>query len=278
MDKFHLDAKQQVLELVNLKNTLPIPITADNVMLSEAVPLSESDLVEVGIRGGQDGGYRKTPVRVLYQRIDLETLFGGAYTPEITTLSQSSLYVLLPRLNAILGTRFTVNDVDDIDITSFGNDPVVQLHIKTSMSSKFYSGAVSIIFNRRRILLEEVVNPHLNILRHPDPVSDGRISVGLLTWGLDFTPLRDLLEVDPVEANYRGAFIRMDELRQALGMEYGIWGWPDNRDSIDVKSSIRDYDVRDVERANKNFQRVVVQTNVRQNEYIGTAYFHYNLP
>lgn len=277
MDKFYQDSKEQILELINLKNNLPIQITSDNVMLSEASPSSEDNLIEVGVRGVQDGGYRKDPIRVKYSRIDLDKLFGGNFTPEITTLSQANLYKLLPRFNAILGTRFTISDVENIDFIPYDNDIVVNLTIKAKPTSKFYSGEVNVVFNRRWILLEEVIDPYLDLLHHPDPIVEGRTAVGLLTWGMDFTVIRNTMTVDPTAAQFRGAFSNMEAFRTALTENFGIWAWPDNRDSTDPNSRLGDFDTRDVERANRNFQRVVIQSNIRQSDYVGTAYFHYNL-
>lgn len=278
MDDFNKDTKDQVVDLLNVNNTLPIPITKENILLSESNSVDQSGLVEVALRGVQDRGYRKTPMRVRYHRIDLGKLFGGSYTPEVICLSQSSLYSLLPRFNAILGTRFIEDDVEDIDLIPHGNDVVVEMTIVAKDTSKFYHGSFKITFNRRWLLLEEVIDPYLDIFKHPDPIVPGRTSVGLLTWGMDFTLIMDKMTVDPTAAQYRGAFADMEGFRNALSENYGIWGWPDNRDSTNIDSKIVDYDTRDVERANENFQRVVIHSNIRQSDYVGTAYFHYNLP
>jgi hypothetical protein len=98
-----------------------------------------------------------------------------------------------------------------------------------------------------------------------------------LTWGLDFTPIVDLLAVDPTAANFRGDFVNLGALRIALEDRYGISLWPSNAESPVVTGTLTDHPTSDVERANSDFQRVVVQTQIDERGYIGTAYFHYNL-
>jgi len=204
-------------------------------------------------------------------------LFGGVANPSIRTLSQSSLHRLLPRLNKILGTRFTTDDIEDVDFTTEGNNAVVEFTVTAKPDSRFYAGSFTLTFNRHWLLLEEVVDPLIAAFTHPDPLLANRTSAGMLTWGLDFTPIVDLLAVDPTAANFRGDFVNLGALRIALEDRYGISLWPSNAESPVVTGTLTDHPTSDVERANSDFQRVVVQTQIDERGYIGTAYFHYNL-
>lgn len=268
--------KKQVLDLIKQGNTLPFDLTSDNVMLSEARQVAGEDYLEVRIRGVQDRGYRKTPSVVYYEPLTLDKIYPPSITPTVRTLSQSTLHALLPRVNAILGTHFTEDDVLDVDIEPFGNQTEISITVTAKPTSKFYKGTFTFVFKRHWLLLEEVIKPLVPAFTHPDPVIEEMTSVGLLTWGHDFTGLKELLKVDPEAAQYRGAISDIEGLREQLSNNFGIWNWPDIRESNDPEATIVDYDTRDVERANKNFKRVVVQTNVREKEYVGTAYFHYN--
>lgn len=277
MNAFYKNTKEQLIESINELNTLPIQMGTDTVLLSEAIPTGTDEYVEVGVRGIQGRGYRKDPVRVSYKRLSLDRLFQGM-TPSITTLSQSTLHVLLPRLNSILGTRLSVEDIEDIDLSVHGETAVLELAIIAKPTSRYYSGSFTLTFNRRWLLLNEVVTPLVDAFHHPDPFVENSVSVGLLTWGLDFTSIQPMLAVDPAAASYRGDFINHGALRQALRDSYNITNWPSNAMSSRIESTVTDYATRDVERANPDFQRVVVQTHIREREYVGTAYFHYNLP
>lgn len=268
--------KQQILDLVNLNNTMPFEVTSDNVMLSEARQVTGEKYLEVRVRGIQNQGYRKNPASIYYEPLDLEKIYPPTLQPTVRTLSQSTIYRLLPRLNAILGTQFTEDDIVDIDLSPYGNTPEITLTVTAKETSKFYTGSFTFDFKRHWMLLEEVVKSHVAALEHPDPIIEDMIGVGLLTWGTDFTSIKDSLAVDPTAAQYRGGFADIVATRDALSQNFGIWSWPDNRDSNDPLSSVKDMDTRDVPRANTNFKRVVVQTNVREKEYVGTAYFHYN--
>lgn len=277
MNAFYKNTKEQLIESINELNTLPLEVGANTVLLSEAIPTGTDEYVEVGVRGIQGRGYRKDPVRVSYKRLKLDRLFQGM-TPSITTLSQSTLHTLLPRLNSILGTRLDVDDIEDIDFTVHGDTAVVELLIVAKPTSRYYSGSFTLTFNRRWLLLNEVVTPLVDAFHHPDPFVENSVSVGLLTWGLDFTSIQPTLAVDPTAANYRGDFTNHGALKQALRDKYNITNWPSNASSPRLESTVVDYATRDVVRANPDFQRVVVQTNIRDREYVGTAYFHYNLP
>jgi hypothetical protein len=74
----------------------------------------------------------------------------------------------------------------------------------------------------------------------------------------------------------RGNFSNLAALQASLEREYGIIAWPGNNTGRDDSGTIRDYATSQVARANKDFQRVVVQSQIIKNGYVGTAYFHYN--
>lgn len=277
MDAFYKDTKKQLLDTINTLNDMPIPLGEETVLLGSATPNAETGMVEVGVRGVHGQGYRKDPVRVSYSRLDLARLFGGVANPSIRTLSQSTLHRLLPRLNKILGTRLTVDDVEDVDFSVFGQDVTVEFIVTAKPDSRFYSGSFTLTFNRRWLLLEEVVDPLVGAFVHPDPLLENKTSAGMLTWGLDFTPIAHLLTIDPTAADYRGDFTNVGALQQALADQYRIDLWPSNAEALVTTASVKDYSTSEVDRANRDFQRVVVQTNIDVRGYIGTAYFHYNL-
>lgn len=278
MERFYKDTKEQLVDSINALNTLPIPLTVDTVLLGNATPVGDDGLVEVGVRGIFDRGYRKESTKVTYRRLDIQRLFSGIPDPTITTLSQSSLHRLLHRINALMGLRLTSDDVEDIDFSTYGQDVTVSVAVITKPTSTYYSGNFTFTFNRRWLLLNEVVKPTVQAFNHPDPIIENSVSVGLLTWGKDFTKIRELMAVDPTGADYRGDWTNYAAFRDGLMANFNIRNWPSNAVSSRLESTVKDYATSEVERSNLDFQRVVVQTGIREREYVGTAYFHYNLP
>ncbi len=268
-----------VRELINSNNSLPFEATSDNLIFGKASALldDERGSTRIKVRGVQDSEFRNKTVEVFYDRLDLGILFGGAYRPAISALGQSSLWRLLPDINKALGTAFTERDLEDVDVTQLGEGDQLTLELRARPGSPAFKGFTRITFNRERIYLTDVVETRtFSELSHPDPLLVGYTSAGLLTWGLDFTLIYPQLEVVNHWASWRGNYRYLSDLQVALKENYGIENWPGNNTDSDGKGLIRDYDTRKVPEANTNFQRVVVQTDIRSNGYVGTAYFHYN--
>lgn len=268
-----------VRELLNEKAGLPYPATQTNLIFGKPSALldDERGQTQVAIRGIEDSDYRNRPTQVFYDRLDLGTLFAGNFTPEFTALGQSTLHRLLPELNKALGINLTARDVENIDVSQLGEGEQVNIQLQAKAGSLAYTGYTTIVFNRRLIYLTDVITTTVfDEFQHPDPHLQGYTSAGLLTWGLDFTLIGADLEVREQSANYRGDFRYLSRLQQSLVDNYGIENWPGNDTDSAATGRIRDYDTRKVDGANTDFQRVVVQTEIRENGYVGTAYFHYN--
>ncbi len=265
-----------LLEDINNKQSPQIPLSSDNVMISKAVPIGDGSIMSLRLRGVQDRGYRPQPLEVTYEPLNIARMYRGEYTPKISVLSQSSLLRLLPRVNSFLGLKLSEDDIYDVSFKDTDNVQVISVLLKIKETSVFYSGELEILVSRHWLLLEEVVTNELPFFQHPDPVITGRKSIGLLTWGLDFTKIREVLKIDNAAADHRGAFVDFKQVRNALKLDYGITEWQDTRDSNEATTSLRLYDTSDVPRANHNFQKVIVQTNFNSGIYLGTAYLHFN--
>lgn len=263
-------------EHINRESGISVPATHDNVIFGTPTT-DDNQVTRVNLRGVQDSEYRNTKVPITYKRLDFGVLFNGPYVPEFTALSKVSLWKLLPVINKTLGITLTVNDVQDIDIRTLGTDDRLVLTIVASPTSKVYSGTFELVFNRNFVYLTEVVSTtHLDALTHPDGFHENAISAGLLTWGQDYTLIQDKLAVDSTLLEGKGNYVDPEGLSAALEEHYGILSWPGNDINNPDHTTIQDMDTRDVPEANTNFQRVVVQRNIQENGYIGTAYFHYN--
>lgn len=263
--------------LINKNGTMGHLVTPGNVVFGQ--PATELDgpatTTRLGIRGVQGSVFSNRPTTILYDRLDLGVLFQGDYRPKLTTLTQSSLHRLLPKLNALLGLRLTERDVEDVDLTEVGEGSEITLELKARPGSLAFTGFTRILFNRRWLMLTDMVEvTTFDEYRHPDPILADHSSAGLLTWGQDFTLIASALAVNPRGNKWTGEWTDHAALQIALGSVYGMDNWPLNARA--QAGTLKDYDTREVPNANTNYQRVVVQSNIRANGYIGTAYFHYN--
>lgn len=269
-------------ELINEKAGLPEPVDASNLIFGQSSLLltEPRGTANVGIRGVENTMYRPAPTRIYYHRLDLGVLFQGTYTPRFQALGQSDLHRLLPDLNKALGTGFTKDDLQNINIGLLGEGDEISLELRATPGSLAYRGMTRVVFDRKRLMLTDMVTETIldPELQHPDGFVPGLKSASLNTWGLDFTLIWELLNVNRNAVYRRGQFRRLTELREALSNEYGLDNWPGNNTAADAISRVTLYDTRQVPKANTDFQFVVVQTGIRDNGYLGTAYFHFNRP
>lgn len=279
MSIYNLPSDQMVRELINNANSPIVGFGPDNLILGKATvkkddPEANTTLNVRGVGGADYIGQ----VAVTYNRLDLNVLFRGDFRPQFTALGQSNLYRLLPEINAALGLNFTSDDLLDVDLKLLDEGDQVTIELRAKPGSVAYFGTAKVLFNRSyRQLKTMVVNNVFDELEHADPVLEGYTSAGLLTWGQDFTIISHLLQVNRYGNNYKGSWMTQVGLQEALADMFGIEDWPDVETAQAAKMSVRDYATKDHPDANRNFSRVVVQTDIRNNGYSGTAFFHYNV-
>jgi hypothetical protein len=281
MRDFRMSGADLVREAINREVVLPEDATATNLIFGKPSSLVDDPRGDstVALRGVEDTFYSPSLARVYFTKVDLAVLFQGNYTPRFNALGQSNLYRLLPDINKSLGITLTPDDLEDIDVRQLGEGDELNLELRAKPGSIAYKGVTTVVFNRRRVLFSDViVDNTFEELKHPDRPLEGEISAGLLTWGLDFTPIWRDLEVDHRYTWRRGNFVNLTALRTSLSTIFGIDNWPGNNPGRLGEGLVRRYDTRRVLNANKDFQWVVVQTMIQTNGYSGTAYFHYNQP
>ncbi|MNH65369.1 hypothetical protein D3C73_173780 [compost metagenome] len=269
---------QMVRELINNANTPLVPFAPENLTFGtpQVVTGNPSVNATVKVRGIQGEVYAGQ-VAISYNRLDLGVLYRGNYRPEFTALGQSTLYRLLPEINKALGLNLTKNDLIDVDLKLLEEGDQVNLELRAKPGSLAYTGLATILFNRRQLMLTDVLPVEaFEEFKHADPVLEGYQSAGLLTWGQDFTIIAQYLKVNRYGNNYKGSWIDEAGLRAGLAQYFGIENWPRIDTSANSKMTIRDYATKDHPDANRNYQRVVVQTSLRSDGYSGTAFFHYN--
>ncbi|MND14884.1 hypothetical protein D3C81_498260 [compost metagenome] len=267
-----------VRELLSSANPTAKPFTAENLIFGKPSVLlnNPSADTKVNVRGVDQVDY-DGQVAIEYSRLDLGVLFNGTYRAEFEALGASNLHRLLPALNQALGTNFTPKDLQNIDLITLGQGDQVTLELRAKPGSVAYTGFTRVLFNRKIVILDDFVTVReFSELNHPDPIIEGSRSAGLLTWGQDFTLVRQHMRVIPWWANWRGQWYTHQAFADALAEFYGIEAWPQNPGGATETATLTDYATSQVAKANPEFQRVIVQTGIKSNGYSGTAYFHYN--
>lgn len=267
-----------VRELITSVNPVAKPFTAENLIFGKpSVILNDpSANTQVNVRGVDQVDY-DGQVQIRYNRLDIGVLFGGTYRAEFEALGASNLHRLLPALNQALGTNFTPKDLENIDLKTLGQGDQVTLELRAKPGSVAFTGFTRVLFNRKIVILSDFVTVReFTELNHPDPIIDGSRSAGLMTWGQDFTLIKQHMRIIPWWAQYRGQWYTHTAFAEALAEFYGIEAWPQNPADPKETSTVIDYATSQVAKANPEFQRVIVQTGIKTNGYSGTAYFHYN--
>ena len=185
MSIYNLPSDQMVRELINSTNLPIVEFGPSNLTLGKPVvkvgdPSGNTTLNVRGIQGEDYAGQ----VAITYNRLDLGVLFQGTYRPEFTALGQSNLYRLLPEINKALGLNLTPKDLNDVNLKLLEEGDQVTIELRASPGSVAYIGFTKVLFNRRYLQLDDVVVDNVfDQFEHADPVLEGYISAGLLTWG-----------------------------------------------------------------------------------------------
>lgn len=278
MSIYSLSPDEMVRDLINRANNPIIAFDSSNLIFGKASTVLNNPDADTTVmaRGVYQEDY-VGKVALLYDRLDLGVLFRGNYRPEFSALGQSTLYRLLPEINAALGITLTTKDVQDVDLRLLDEGDQVTLELVAKPGSLAYTGFTRVLFNRKQLMLSDMVTVReFADLKHPDPVLEGYASVGLLTWGQDFTIMAPQLKVNRYGNNYKGSWLDEAAFLAKLNEFFGIENFPGIDFSTGSKMTLRDYATKDHPDASRDFKRVVVQTLIRSNGFSGTAFFHYN--
>lgn len=278
MQNYNVTSEDLVRDLINSQQLLPHQATSKNLIFGKPSELLDDVRgdTQVNIRGVQDSEFANLTTKVYYSRIDLGTLFSGDYQPTVNGLSQTSLYRLLPIINQSLGIHFTERDLEDIDITTMGEGQELTLELRAKPGSLAYKGFTTLAFKRDLVYLsDKVIDDTVTELSHPDPIVEGSVSAGLLTWGRDFSEIQHLLSVGNIEPWDRPGFTRLAELQEALRDIFGLGSWPGTDTNEGGTDTVSMHRTTEVPEANTDFEKVVIQRDIDSNGYVGTAYFHF---
>lgn len=201
-------------------------------------------------------------VSITYNRIDITSILDAATVASIETFTVDSIITLI---NNAFGLFLTADDLVPFTPPVLGDGESQQLTIAAAADSRGFVGSVQITLTHARTPLETIIAIKLLPVRnHPVDVTLNQQSARMLTWGRDFTSLRDAIAVK----SPGNAYTDWDSLQ--AGCQYmGIPSW--------VQGQIRDVPTSSVPDSNPAFARVVIQDNVTSQYMKGSVYMHYNI-
>lgn len=202
-----------------------------------------------------------------YKRINLTQVF-GTIRPEAKTTWVGDLHALLPLINRLLGLSLSKSDVGNTALQWGPIGSVQNIEIIADPRSLGYEGSFTIQFTLVRFTLQEVVRrPILPALTHPDGIVPNKYSVGMLTWGIDFTDF-----LTPSSTLLVAGMWRYHNRVRDVMTAFGLPNWPQaKRGTIALRQT------SGVPLSNPAFTHVIVQEGIDTDTYQGTAYIHLNI-
>ena len=270
-------SKALVYDLINQANPqLPKPLTADNCRLEKikaVAPTVENGMrnTQVRVRGVQGEGYQDQ-FTLYFDRMALSNVIMPAHATQrleskFVTYTARTFHKALPIITSTYGAELGTWDIADAALPSPEVPNAVALVTMTALpTSPAYTGSVVLRLARGKPLLQEGVTVQVIApCVHPVDPKESKISVDMVTYGLDFTAYRSALTVNA------GGMPNWADLRAVLD-ELGIPSY-----SAPAQNTVVDQATSAVATANKSFDRVVVHTGVDATGVKGTAYYHYNV-
>lgn len=267
-----------VFDLINRDNPdLPYPIDANNVIIEKITQVTPNAAnnnrnTSARLRGQQQAGFRDT-ITLYYDRINIDRILPwwklGSTTrvaTAITNFTAASIHELLPSFLDKYGINLQPKDISNGSLPYVSQpNQAYGYNISILATSPAYMGTSTGYLKRGLPVLDtSIVVDTLSELNHPIAVTDQKC-VDLHTFGIDFTAYKNLLNVTSAGLpNWDGLRAVLD----SLGVP--TYSAPLNSNYVsDVATSSAQF-------ANKDFDRVVIQTGIDETGAKGVAYYHYN--
>lgn len=255
---------EAVIALINQANPLPVSLTPGGLYYGHVKKLANGN-IEVPTTAMYDNDSYEGYSTFQYRRVNLNVAFQGI-VPIVQDLGQTSLHRLLPTINKNLGINLMPRDIIDQPISWLGGNEQANFVFRAQPESLGYEGAFIVQFKRIRPLLSSILERNAEVLTHPILVADGKQSLAMKTWGIDFTDDQAALVVNQGNGKW------LDQVKfNAMIATHGFTGWP-----TAAAKDVALYPTALLPTANQDFDFVAVQKNVVVGDFKGDAYFHYN--
>jgi len=267
-------SNELVFDLINRDNPgLPIKASVDNCIVEKLTTVTANAAnnfrnTKARLRGVQGSGFRDQ-ITVYYDRVDIGRLFPWAnstYTQFVTFTApniHNALSVIFDMYGINFGTMDLVNNVmGGVSTPSYN----ANVYFQTLPNSPAYIGTVLMRFSRGLPVLDTSVTVEvIPALTQPVDPALNKKCVDMLTYGIDFTAYKNLLAVDSSGLPQWGG---LRAILDSLGIP--AYGAP-------VSSNlVQDVPTTSAQFANKDYDRVVIQTGIDEAGVKGNAYYHYN--
>lgn len=249
----------KLLELLNLANVPPKEFTGKNLRLgSPTVSEGASTNTKVMVEGIPGFGYYNEK-EISYTRIPLTEYLTNTTVRSIVPLTKEAFMI---QLNAVYDLELSLEDLEEFVIPEITLNDSVAIDLTAAASSIGFQGFAQVTYTYGRPLIESVIIVRdLTVLKFVIPNSS-YLSALHMTWGKDFTSVRDAIKVK------NSTYTDWDALQVACQfLNIPVWG---KGNIIDIPTSADPL-------ANTAFDRVVIQRSVVSAGMLGDLYFHYNL-
>lgn len=256
------DSFARVLTEVNEKNIPKYPLSLKNVKpgVPEAVVHEEFN-TRMNL-AAVPGTVYYNQVDIFYKRLTLSEILPDA---TIRNTEAFTPQLLIDMINSQYNLFLTIDDVEAFvpPVLQYGESATITLVARDD--SYGFLGAVEVEVTNGKTVVESVIGVRiLPIMNHPVDWKLGKLSARMLTWGIDFTSLREKFAIDPKSStavDYPG-------LLEACS----ILGIPEF-----ANGKLTDSPTTSVPDSNPAFDRVTIMSAAGGTGMSGSLYFHYNL-
>jgi len=273
------DSRALVYDLIAAANPqIQPPLSNDNCVIESITPVTPAAAngmhnTSARIRGQQGDGYQGSFV-VFYNRIDLAKVIYPSDTLNslntyiaLQNFAGRTTHQMLPQICLQVGLNLNTWDVTNNSFSYGGQaDRIENSNLSAVATSPAYIGTVPMrVYRGKPDLGIQITATALAVLNHADKKVDDKASAALLTWGIDFSDYKNYFGS---WANYSNNW---DSLRQIL-TDRGVPDYPKAANSNFIGDSL----TSQVAAANRDYDRVLVQTGITADGIAGVAYYHYN--
>lgn len=256
-------SEDALVGLINQQNSLSVPLEAGDLYYGH-VKLNSDGSITLPTVTMYDNENYEGYATFNYKRINLSQVFSDQ-RPVIQDLGQTTLHRLLPIINKRLGINLTERDIQDQNIDWIGGNEKANLVIKATVESLGYEGNFVIQFTRIRPLLStSIAIKSLAVLSHPNPLDQGKLSMQMATWGVNFTDYIQSLTL----ANQ--TWVNPAKIVSMMA-DNGFPGFV-----AAGATKVVQFATKDVPSANQAFTNVIIQPIAESTGFKGVAYIHFN--
>lgn len=253
----------ELLELVNNANQPIKPVSRRNVFFGEPLrylsqdPRLNTRITLIPLYGK---GFTQS-VDLYYLRLDVSAVLRNVSVASQNTFTQQTL---LDAINQQTGEDLRLEDLVPFTIPTLGNGEQAEIELSARPQNLKYINTGKVTVIRGRQFLDVVIKKRdLDAKSHPYPTWGERRSARLVTWGLDFTFVKDA-----IKPTNNGSFSDWAKVVEACSL-LGVPVWRNTGGVFDMPTT-------HVPDSNPAFERVVIQRAAQSSAMQGDVYLHYN--